>query len=629
MTSQAELEKLSELEQTNTLASDELATLEAQLERIMARKGTLTNVLHENSKALKSQRARVEQAQQVEADLKAASNVSAAQQEWADWFQGLCDDKFYADKAKHYQWDGAMFLAAAKRGILGDMMGLGKSLTSLMALDMTESKKVIIIAQAEICEQFAGEVMEWAPHRRVFNLAKKTQAKRTEIFDDLETLDEWVVVINFEILRTRNRDVEPLEQLILLQTDSVIVDEAHNLKDVTSSAFKNVSTLVYASNTCPSCGYLQLDDTVACAACGWIKSQPTNAVYDTPLDMMLSVCSVKNLILTTGTPILNDPGDLFPLLHLCNPIHFPKLSNFYTKYCINNYFSGKWEFKQGGLEALKPLIAGNYIARTVEDAGIELPTQHVHVVPITLDAEQYPKQHKAVTQLSEAAAMILDDGQTMNVLDTMALITRKRQANVWPGGIVMKDKETDAILFDAGEIDESVKLDRAAMEILRIHAAGRRQVVFSQFKTGLAAFERRLRDAGLSVARFDGDTPAGDRSAIKSNFNLSKGETPKWDVLLANYRSGGTGLNLTAATATHIIDEEWNPGKRDQAYKRTDRIGQVAENDVYVYRIEKSIDSWMANTIARKEQIVEGFNEANATVSAQTLKEAMESGEVI
>jgi SNF2 family DNA or RNA helicase len=92
-------------------------------------------------------------------------------------------------------------------------------------------------------------------------------------------------------------------------------------------------------------------------------------------------------------------------------------------------------------------------------------------------------------------------------------------------------------------------------------------------------------------------------------------------------------LNLTSATATHIIDEEWNPGKRDQAYARTDRIGQELENDVYIYRIPASIDTWMSNTINRKEQMVSAFQDTmvdeSADMTAESLSEAMRTGEIL
>jgi SNF2 family DNA or RNA helicase len=566
--------------------------------------------------------------------MQEAQEVMSLRQQWENYYRASNADKHWAPFAKDYQWDGAMFLAAAKRGILGDEMGLGKSLTSLMALDMIEAKKIVLIAQAEICEQFAGEVMQWAPHRTVVNLAKKTSAQRNALLDELHTKDEFVAVINFEMMRESGRRTrEPSYDLALMQPDTVIIDEAHNIKSTKSATFKAIQRFIFVLNTCPRCGaqYMQGEGQPPCQSCGWSKGQPS-AVLDgaiaSPMDLLLQGTSVKNLILTTGTPILNEPGDLWPLLHLCNPITFKRLSHFYSIYCVNNYFTQKWEFKKGGMSALALLIAGNYLARTKADAGIVLPEQKVHVVPIALDEEKYPKQYNAITGLSEAAQILLDSGEAMTVFDTMSLLTRKRQANVWPGGIQIKDKEGRVLLDVGAEIRESVKIDRVIDNILT--NLPRRQVVFSQFKTALAEMQTQLEQQGVRVVRLDGDTPNNLRSEIKRDFYRGHGEG-KWDVLLTHYKSGGTGLNLTAATVSHVLDEEWNPGKRDQAYARTNRMGQSEVNDVYVYRIEKTVDTWLAATIARKEQIVKGFDEAfqPEEINADSLREAMASGQML
>jgi SNF2 family DNA or RNA helicase len=204
---------------------------------------------------------------------------------------------------------------------------------------------------------------------------------------------------------------------------------------------------------------------------------------------------------------------------------------------------------------------------------------------------------------------------------------------VWPAGIELKDSEGEVVFSVGNEVRESCKLDTVVEQVLQIHAEGRRQVVFSQFSTALQGLSDMLEDAGLRVALLTGATPRNQRDKIKNNFYLAKGEEPKWDIVLCNYKTGGTGLNLTAATATHIIDEEWNPGKRDQAYARTDRIGQEMENDVYIYRIPASIDTWMSNTISRKEQMVSAFNDTmvdeGAEMTADSLSEAMRTGEIV
>jgi len=251
-------------------------------------------------------------------------------------------------------------------------------------------------------------------------------------------------------------------------------------------------------------------------------------------------------------------------------------------------------------------------------------------VRVDLDKEQYPKQYKVIRELSERAIITLESGEMMTIMHLISLITRKRQANVYPAGIELTDPEGNVVFSVGQDVTESVKFDVMLENILRIHAEGRRQVVFSQFSSALKAFVGRLEEVGLRVALLTGETPRNLRNEIKDNFYLAKGEKPKWDVVLCNYKTGGTGLNLTAATATHIMDEEWNPGKRDQAYARTDRMGQVMENDVYIYRIPASIDTWMSNTIHRKEQMVSAFaGTMTDDVTMEGLAEAMRTGEIL
>jgi len=590
---------------------------------------------------------REQEAEQRRAESKAqaqevADNISELEEHYLSlaegrpWYSGNDD----VGAILPFQWRGALFGAGATRWILGDGMGLGKTRQSIGWLDLVEAKKILIVCQADICNQFAGEVMTLAPHRTVYNLYKKSPKTRHKMMDDIFSTSEAVVIVNFEIWR---RDKDLLAKLVGWQIDSIIVDEAHNLKNTSTSNFRNVETIIKADNKCPKCG-----DFIAglydpkhkprlvprlCPSCSWRKGDNTGHSYSYQLDEWLSTKSVRNLCFTTGTPILNSPMDIYALLHLCDPILFARKSQFMQAFCIQNYHSGKVEFRDGQLDNLKPLIAGRFIARDREDAGIVLPVQRRHIVRVDLDKETYKKQYKIIRQLSERAAIMLESGEHMTIMHLIALITRKRQANVWPAGIELTDSEGNVVFSVGSEVQESVKFDTAMAEIVAQHATGKRQVVFSQFSTALEAFKDRLEEQGLRVALLTGKTSRKLRDEIKSNFYLANGEEPKWDIILCNYKTGGTGLNLTSATVTHIIDEEWNPGKRDQAYARTDRIGQQEENDVFIYRIPASIDTWMSNTIHRKEQMVSAFQDTmvdeGAEMTADSLSEAMRTGEIL
>lgn len=636
----AELVKLER--ESNTLEQDAL-DIEEQIRLLKAQLVETKKASLNRRRDLVDVRRKLER-QQVEDEAHERAEAVAAQadaekaefeQRYGDrtWFTGIGSD----DAILPHQATGAMFGAAARRWILGDEMGLGKTRTSIAWLDLVNARKVIVVTPPGICNQFAGELEQYAPHREVLNLYKRIPVVRHELLDTMLSKDEGVIVVNYEIWR---RDKDVLAKLIKWQADTLLVDEAHNLKTTSSANYKAISALVEGQNTCPNCGSwikglveARTYKKIPCETCGYRKDDEIDDEYLNPLEEWLASRSVLNLCFTTGTPILNSPEDIYSLLHLCDPKMFPTKNNFLNVYCSNNRHSGKWEFVPVALRMLKPLIADRFLARTKEDAGVVVPTQHVHVIPIALDRQEYPKQYRLIRQISEAAQIILESGEKASLMHLISILTRKRQANVWPGGIKIEAPDGRVLVDVANEVNESAKMDFIQDHIELLHESGNRQIVFSQFKTALAEFETRLSKAGLRVARYDGDTPARLRTEIEANFYKAKGETAKWDVLLANYKTGGTGLNLTSATKIHVLDEEWNPGKRDQAYHRVARMGQDQETDVYVYRLIGTVDTWIANTIRRKERMIDTFNETFADdapeLTVESLLEALRSGAVL
>ena len=570
--------------------------------------------------------------------------------------------------ALDYQIDGAKMLATAKRAVLGDKMGLGKTLTSLIACDMLQAQKILVIVPDDIVSNFVREIQHWAPHRTCVYLGRQSKIGRNMALTAMQTLSEYIVVLNYSAWR---KDASLLQRLILCKFDTVIMDEAHTIKETTTSAYKGCAAVVLAENSCPECrGYIQhvhmmddvqmqlqenkiyrpLRDYFVCSGttvplpkaitsgeaikatqsvgCGW--SDVMDLINKTKREFG-SKRSVQNVFPMTGTPILNKPSDLFSLLSLIDSEMFDSKQMFNSTYCRQDY-NGKWMFKPGGLESLVSKLSGKYVARDRKTAGIVLPKQDVIVHSIELDEMLYPQQAKVIKDLSRHAMVVLGD-KKVPILYVIALITRKRQANVWPGGIEFFDEDGNVIYSVSDEVRESVKLDRICTYdgeglVPDITGGGDmtngdRVVVFSQFKTPLAELEKRLVANGISVVRFDGDTVDAVRDEVKIDFDRKHceqdGYEPKWQVVLCNYKTGGQGLNFTAATQMIILDEEWNAGKSDQAFNRIDRIGQTEETTVHILRLEKTIDEWMSRLIAEKRSMVEGF-ESTADLQAELLK---------
>lgn len=635
--------------------------------------------------ARRKQRELERQIQSAENRLRQALENERIKKEYQD--SSVAFDKLTAgfrwrEFALQHQIEGAKHLATAKRAILGDKMGLGKTLTSLIACDMLQAQKILVVVPDDVVSNFVREIQHWAPHRSVIMLGKQTKLARNMAIDLMRSLDSFIVVINYSAWR---KDNSLLDRLVSLRFDTVIMDEAHTIKETTTNAYKGCAQLVLAENSCPKCrGAIQKihksEDTIiklsdakifhnsrdywACIG----KATPSPTVMDDSIAsaIMSSGCgwneivealagnsrefgdlrSVRNVFPMTGTPILNKPTDLFSMLSLVDPVHYSDKNRFNRTYCIQDS-AGKWMFQYGGLDRLVKNLSGKYIARDRKTAGVTLPKQDIVVHSIEMDSTIYPGQAKVIKDLSRHAMVILSNGAKLPILYTIALITRKRQANVWPAGIELKD-ENGIVVFSVGdEIKESIKLDRICgkaesglpgdYEGLIPDLTGNgdltngeRIVVFSQFKTPLAELESRIKDAGISVVRFDGDTPEDIRNQVKIDFDRKYcdqiGYEPKWQVVLANYKTGGVGLNFTAATQMIILDEEWNPGKQEQAFNRIDRIGQTEETTVHILRLEKTIDNWMADLIDSKRDMIEGF-ETKVDLQASLLK-AMQEGEM-
>jgi SNF2 family DNA or RNA helicase len=261
------------------------------------------------------------------------------------------------------------------------------------------------------------------------------------------------------------------------------------------------------------------------------------------------------------------------------------------------------------------------LARDRKQAGIHIPPQEIQYHDIEFDPADYPKQAEVLRNLNHFARVVLDSDRAIGILAMIELILRKRQAVLFPGSIQFKDPITKEILYKV-ECDESMKLDRLINKdgeglIPELTAdgdlvEGERVVVFSQFKTALKELETRLAKYApdISVCRYDGDTNERVQEEIKLDFDrkYTDPQKAKYQVMLANYKKGGQGLNFTGATQMILMDEEWNPGKEEQAMGRLDRMGQTEETTVHVLRMQNSIDTWMAELIEQKRDMIAGFD---------------------
>jgi SNF2 family DNA or RNA helicase len=76
---------------------------------------------------------------------------------------------------------------------------------------------------------------------------------------------------------------------------------------------------------------------------------------------------------------------------------------------------------------------------------------------------------------------------------------------------------------------------------------------------------------------------------------------------LLGLKSGGVGLNITAANTVVFMDPWWNPAAENQAMDRAHRIGQSRNVTVYRLISEGTVEQKIANMKEIKQALADGL----------------------
>ncbi|KAF7329508.1 SNF2 family DNA-dependent ATPase [Mycena kentingensis (nom. inval.)] len=144
-----------------------------------------------------------------------------------------------------------------------------------------------------------------------------------------------------------------------------------------------------------------------------------------------------------------------------------------------------------------------------------------------------------------------------------------------PDELVAREKE---LLGASGKM---LLLDRLLGELFR---RGHKVLLFSQFTTMLDIIEDWAVDMkGWTICRIDGSTPPLERRDQMDIFQNGGDKPGAPKLFLLSTRSGGLGVNLTAADTVIFYDQDWNPQMDIQAQDRAHRIGQT--KPVLIFRL--------------------------------------------
>ncbi len=304
-------------------------------------------------------------------------------------------------------------------------------------------------------------------------------------------------------------------------------------------------------------------------------------------------------VITTGTPVENNLGELWNLFRFLNPGLLGSLDGFTRRFAVPIEKYGN----KGAAARLKKLVRPFLLRRTKDQVLSELPPKTEIVLRVEMTREE-----RAVYEAVRKGGYGQDRVRRRRAGQAFRGPCRAHEA---PEGLLQplsrpSGKGGTPLLQARG-----LRRDPG-----RTPGGGHRCLVFSQFVDHLSIIREYLDGLGVSYAYLDGSTPSRERERQIASFQGGEKE-----CFLISLRAGGTGLNLTAADYVIHMDPWWNPAVEDQASDRAHRIGQ--ERPVTVYRIvaKDTVEEKIVDLHGIKRELAESLLEGAEGAARISLEE--------
>ena len=302
------------------------------------------------------------------------------------------------------------------------------------------------------------------------------------------------------------------------------------------------------------------------------------------------ICQGKEYVLElTGTPVVNNNVDLIQQLNIMGRLEdFGGYTKFMARYCAG-------ERKASHLKELNYLLRKNcFVRRLKKDVLTQLPDKTRSYLVTDIDN---------MTEYKEAERDIIRYLVKWKDADDEKIQRAIRGAVMVKMGIL---KQISA----RGKVQGAVDIIHNTID----GAEGQKLIVFCFLKEVVAALKRAFPKAV---------TVTGDDSPTQKQEAVDRFQTDEaCRLIILNYKSGGVGLTLTAASNVLFVEFPWTAADCMQAEDRAHRNGQKnAVNCVYLLG-KDTIDEYMYDLIQTKKSISDGVTGTDDDVEERKVSEA-------
>lgn len=435
-------------------------------------------------------------------------------------------------KLRPFQPDGVDFLIKNKSALLGDEMGLGKSVQTIIALKVLFSKGEItsccIVCKKSMLRDWRNSFWDWAPELKVITIEGNKEERKI-----LWSTSAHIYITNYDILQKDLDETIQIKNLEVTEIGHEMNCPNNNCKKEFYIPYK----FHYTINRCPFCEYKFYYPFTGDIAKTFFDVIVFDEIQETKNPSAKKTKAARTLYskykwALTGTPLENKIEDL---ITICETIK-PKL---FTDTNMSSY--------QEIIDTYKPIFK----RRRKQDVLKDLAPIESNYEWLELSSSQRRKYDVAER---EGKIDLQGKGDTVTVQHIFALISKLKQI----------------CNFDP-ESGESCKLEYLKEKLEELTTQGDKALVFSQFPNKTLDLILPLL-AEFKPLYYHGQLSNDEREKIVKKFQDEKNIENK--VMLLSLKSGNSGITLTQANYVFHFDLWWNPAISAQATARTHRIGQ-------------------------------------------------------
>ncbi len=454
-----------------------------------------------------------------------------------------------------FQRAGVLFLEAAKQALIADEMGSGKTIQLVRVIERQQALPALIICPNSMKYTWQKEFDKWTSMTAV--VVDGTMAKRRKQIQQVADGEGDVLIINWEALRSHTRlesfasagttDKEKeSKELNAIEWKAVIADEAHRAKDAKSKQTRAL----------------------------WAVSR--NAEYR---------------FAATGTPIANDPSDLWSVMNFVSPEDFPRKTKFVERYCLLSFnpFGGmdvigvKADMQEEFHKILDPRMIRRLKSIVLPYLPEKVYTKRLVSMP--------DKQRKAYNQMADHMLAKVDGGLVAAVNPLTQMLRLSQFASAY------------AEIHEDGDLElraPSNKID-ALMDILD-EMGDQQVVVFAESRQLIELAEAKLKAKKISFGLV-----VGGASVMERSQDIDAFQEGKLRVILATFGAGGEGITLTAARVAVFLQRPWSLVQSKQAEDRIHRPGAEVHDSIEIIDIisKGTIEEYRLTRLAEKEDMLQ------------------------